>query len=387
MTTTVQPHVSRQKQIAWLQRFVRYPSEWSELMEEEPSVRSFISDCAGPLISELGLKPRYDPMGNLIVEIGRRGSGKHLLLSTYAMTHPGATMVNPFAGELIDRNGKQAIRGRGISEQKAGLVSALAAVHARNERGEIGGALTFVLTTAGETGRHKAIDCVVNNLDRRPEMAVLCVCSSRKVALGNKGRYDIHVKIKGKTSHSSVPWAGIDAIAGAAKLLQELASLDLNVKPHPELGGPTLTPTAIESFPKASHTVQGEVRLTFDLRLLPGVDPDLAYDHVAKAIKLPAPWEVQVVKGPIQYPAEVSRNSDLVRNILAGCSAAGLEQPSFYYSNAALDSGYFTANGCDATMWGPGEVSMAHTSEESVLVDDVSDLADAYLGMINSYLG
>lgn len=387
MTTSIEPQVPRDRLVEWVQRFIRYPSEWSERMEEEPAVLAFIRDCAGPLIEELGLEPRYDSMGNMIVELGRRDSERNLMFATYAMTHPASTMKNPFVGEFIERAGSQAVRGRGVSEQKAGIAAALAAIYARHARGEIDGTLSFILSTAGETGRHNAIECVFENIDRPPALAVTSVGSSGQVALGNKGRYDIHVTVRGRAGHSSMPWASVDAIAGAMKVLEGFAALDLGADEHPELGNPTLTTTSIESFPKASHTVQGEVRMTFDLRVLPGQDPDAAYARVAEAFDLPAPWEAEIDKGALQYPCEVSRDSELVRHILAGHEAAGLDEPAFFYSHAALDSGYFTAKGCEATMWGPGEIDMFHTSEESVLVDDVWDIANAYFGTIESYLG
>ena len=387
MTTSVAPEVSRVRLIEWVQRFIRYPSEWSERMEAAPAVVAFIRECGGSLLDELGFESRYDPMGNLIVELGRRDAERNLMFATYAMTHPASTMENPFAGELVERNGSQAIRGRGVSEQKAGIAAALAAVHARHARGEIDGALSFILCTAGETGRHDAMASVLDHMDRPPALAVIPVGSSRQVALGNKGRYDIHVKIKGRAGHSSMPWASVDAIAGAAKVLKGFAALDLGAEEHPELGKPTLTATSIESFPKASHTVQGEVRMTFDLRVLPGQDPNDAYARVAETLDLPEPWEAEIDKGALQYPCEVSRDSDLISHILAGHAAAGLAEPAFFYSHAALDAGYFTAKGCEATMWGPGEIEMFHTNEESVLVDDVWDIANAYLGMIESYLG
>ena len=44
------------------------------------------------------------------------------------------------------------------------------------------------------------------------------------------------------------------------------------------------TPNAIESFPKATHTIQSECRIMFDRRLLPGDDPKKAVDQMKAAI-------------------------------------------------------------------------------------------------------
>ena len=57
------------------------------------------------------------------------------------------------------------------------------------------------------------------------------------------------------------------------------------------------------------------------------------------------------------------------------------------WSHGALDAGYLAERGCQATMWGPGLVDMWHSEEESISVDAVCNGANAYLGLIASYLG
>ena len=130
-----------------------------------------------------------------------------------------------------------------------------------------------------------------------------------------------------RQSHSARPWAGLNAITGAQQVLERLAAFDVGAAEHPGLGRATLTSTAIESFPKATHTVQNEVRMTFDLRLLPGQDPDERFVLVRDALADVAPWPVEVTKGAFMYPCEVAEDSDLVRHILAGHRAAGLPRP------------------------------------------------------------
>lgn len=385
-TVTIAPEVPRERLVEWTQRFIRCPSAWSELIEEDPAVIGFIADCVGPLVNDLGFVPAIDPTGNMIVELGPADAGRELMFITYAMTHPASSMQDPFKGELIEQDGREFIRGRGVSEQKAGLAAALAAVYAAAQRGTLNGRLTFVLCTAGETGRHRSVEAVAEHLGRMPDAVVVVIGTSGQVSLGNKGRYDIGVTVRGRAGHSSMPWSAVDAIAGATDVFDRFRSLDLGAEAHPQLGEPTLTATSIESFPKASHTIQNEVRLTYDLRILPGQNPDEAYRRVENAFQLPEPWSGDIKKGALQYPCELAQDSDLVRHILAGHNAAGLPAPAFYCSHAALDAGYFARAGAQATMWGPGEIEMYHTDDEIVAVDAVWDVANAYLGTILSYL-
>src|SRR3954466_3639983 len=148
--------------IAWAQKFARYPSQQTALFEQEPEVQGFIGDCVMPLVRELDLPARRDRMGNLLVELGPQNSERSLMLMAYAMTHPAAAMKNPFAGELIDTPAGQAVRGRGICEQKGSLASALAATLAAHRAGALKGRLVFTVSTAGETGRHDAAEAMID---------------------------------------------------------------------------------------------------------------------------------------------------------------------------------------------------------------------------------
>ena len=55
-----------------------------------------------------------------------------------------------------------------------------------------------------------------------------------------------------------------------------------------------LAANAIESFPKATHTIQNECRIMFDRRLLPGDDPAKAIQQMKDAIGHIEPYEVEV---------------------------------------------------------------------------------------------
>ena len=39
----------------WLQRFIRHPSQQTELQEKDPQVVAFIRDSVAPILTELGL--------------------------------------------------------------------------------------------------------------------------------------------------------------------------------------------------------------------------------------------------------------------------------------------------------------------------------------------
>jgi acetylornithine deacetylase len=379
-------YLREQTLVPWLQRLVRYPSEQTDLQEKDPRIASFIKECAAPLLDEIGAQYRYDGMGNLIAQAGPTDTGRSLLFAAYAMTHQAARMVDPFAATVIETARGPAVRGRGVAEQKTALAAALGAFGEAVVRGGLGGRLTLALTTAGETGRHDAVDCVMREIGVDPRYAIICVGTGNRVAVGNKGRVDVEVIVKGRAVHSSVPWDGVNAITGARRVIERLDRLNLGVADHPAFGPATLTATAIDSAPKATHTVPDTVRITFDRRLLPGEDPAAAFAAVSGAVALEKPWEVECRQGPVMYPNEIALDGPLFSHLRAAFAGAGLGAPQPLYCNFALDAGYFGRKGIEAVMLGPGEVDQFHSSEENVLVSDLIGMARVYDRMIEQCL-
>ena len=366
--------------VRWTQDFVRHPSPQTDLFEAEPQVQTFIDEVA-KLVASLGLEGRRDAMGNLIVEVGEGKTDRSLMLMAYAMTHPASAMKDPYDGIIVEREGKRAVRGRGVSEQKGSLAASLAATVAAARKG-ISGRLVFTVSTAGETGRHDAAEAIIKDLGYVPKLGVVVIGTSGKATLGNKGRLDVEITAHGRASHSSTPWEGVNAIEGLRQVLNQLGSVAFEAGNHPGLGQATLTPTYVESMPRATHTVQAKAHLRVDRRLLPGQEPDLALGEIRAALSLPEPWRLDVEPGPFMYPCEISPEGPLVTAIRAGCRKMGVKEPELSWSHGALDAGYLQEIGCEPTMWGPGSIDLWHRDEEYILVDDLVDGARAYLGLI-----
>jgi acetylornithine deacetylase len=279
------------------------------------------------------------------------------------------------------------VRGRGVAEQKTALAALFGALGAALAENRLEGQLIFALTTAGETGRHDAVESVMQMLDEKPASAVVCIGTDNRVAIGNKGRVDFDIVVHGKASHSSAPWNGINAITGAQHVLQQIEALDLGVADHPAFGPATLTPTAIDSSPKATHTVPDAVRMTFDRRLLPGESPEAAYEAIRERVSVDSPWSLSFKRGPVMFPNELALDGSLSKKLRTAFSRAGQRELTSFHCNFALDAGFFSRNGIEAVMLGPGEVDQFHSSEEQVLVADLVHMANVYYQLIRCSVG
>src|SRR5690242_8751258 len=160
-------------QVKRLRRLVNFPSQQTDLQERDPAIRAFVEKCAGPELLQLGLEARYDRMGSMIVEAGPRTSERSVMFIGYAMTHPANRMADPFSAALVETPRGTAVRGRGVAEQKAALAAACSAIGRLVAEGPLPGRLVFALTTAGETGRHDAVECVMESIGEVPRFVVV----------------------------------------------------------------------------------------------------------------------------------------------------------------------------------------------------------------------
>jgi len=210
-----------------LVELVKVPSPQTDKFESEPLLAEFIRNAVEPRLREMGITDiRYDKMNNLIATYGENTSGKSLMLISNAMNQPQSTMVNAYDGDVVD--GAQydlpgdVVLGKGASEQKgtmAAMLHAMETIIASDL--PINGQLVFLCCVSGETGRHDAITSVVEGEGVRADMAILGG-TSLKLTLGNRGRIDTFVKVKGSPGHSSAPDKACNAITGAREIINRL---------------------------------------------------------------------------------------------------------------------------------------------------------------------
>ena len=364
-------------------KLVQHASPQTALLEAEPQVLALICDVVKPELEESGLRPTIDTMGNLVLRIVGREKRDRLMLVGYAMCAAPSTMKNPYSGEIVDggpyKLDRECVWGRGACEQKGSLAAMLAAVKFIGaNKLQIPSDLYFVVSTAGETGKHDSLAFVLDHGNINPDWCI--IDGPPEIQLGNKGRVDVLVTVKGKQAHSSRPWEGVDAIEGAMRVLEKLRSLMPfpEDKAHPELGKVSLTTNAIESFPKATHTIQSECRVMFDRRLLPGDDPANAIEQMKKAIGTIPPFEIEVAARDFMYPSEVTKDAEVVRALEQGVRTMLNHEPRFSYSTAANDTGLFNHRGIQAINYGSRHIQFQHTDHDLVPVQSVIDAAKVF---------
>lgn len=362
---------------------LRAPSPQTPLQEADPQVKKFIADLVAPRLRELTGRPGViDGMGNLLWQSGSPKSAPGLLLMGYAMTFPAAGMKEPFSGGIVDGApfgiAGSCAMGRGACEQKGALAALLgAAAIVSRAHLELRAPLYLSVSLAGETGRHDAAKFILDNPSISATSGIVGLGTMNRICLGNKGRIDVAISVRGKSVHSSMPWDGVNAVDGARRVLDRLDGLALGAA-HAGLGNATLTVTQIKSAPEISHTVPDTCTITLDRRLLPGDDPDRALADIQNALRDLPPWSVEVARGAFMYPSEVGSDCAVAAAMRDASRVLRGNAPELFYSPAALDAGFLNWRGIETVMFGPGDLRFAHTDEEVVPLQEVRDAARLY---------
>ena len=358
-----------------LQDLLRFPSPQTEELEADPQVKKFIAAMVAPRLAQLsGNQGSIDGMGNLIWRHGGSGADG-LLLMAYAMTFPAGSMPQPFSGEIVSGtpfglDGECAL-GRGACEQKGALATMIyAAALVARARVRLRAPLILAVSLAGETGRHDAARFILENDTIGARSAIVGLGTGNRICLGNKGRIDVEIIVRGKSVHSSMPWQGANAVDGFRRVMERLDRLPLR-DAHPGLGSATLTVTHVSSAPEIKHTTPDVCRFTLDRRLLPGEDPDSALRDIQAALEDVTGFAIEASAGAFMYPSEVSANCALAKAIAHATYEIGKRQSETFYSSPALDAGFLNRSGIETVMFGPGDLRLAHTDQDLVSLAEV----------------
>jgi len=389
---TIVDRCAREKEIdQLLLELLRYPSPQTDRLESDPQVKKFIVEIVAPRLAELtGSSGAIDAMGNLIWRLGDASTGGFLLMG-YAMTFPAASMKEPFSGARVDGRAfgvaGQCALGRGACEQKGALAAMIYAtgIVARAQLA-LRAPLILAVSLAGETGRHDAAKFMLENDEISARSAIIGLGTSNQICLGNKGRIDIEITVRGKSAHSSMPWKGVNAVDGFRRVMERLDRVPLGTSRH-GLGNATLTVTQVRSGPDISHTIPDFCRVVLDRRLLPGEDPDAAFRDIQDALNEVAGFTIEATRGAFMYPSEVAKGSALAVTAAAASRELTQKEAEFFYSPAALDAGFLNRNGIETIMFGPGDLRFAHTDQEAVALEEVRDAAKIYAATALQILG
>jgi acetylornithine deacetylase len=273
------------------------------------------------------------------------------------------------------------VYGRGTSDMKVFLAQCVAAA-AQLDLSRLRRPVVFLFTADEEIGclgaarLVPALDALLGGVPR-PALAWIGEPTSWRVLHAHKGVAAFSVSVRGRGGHSSVPSAGVNAIAVAAQAMARVGELQAELRRRPRAEYRAVFPDAPYTTLNfgtvqggtATNVIAEQCSFTVSYRPLPDEDPSWVQREVKQRLAAHAfrDWGSEL-------EAELSVSDVLVAPGLLSPTGTPLEQalrerlPPSAPGGAPFctDGGRFTSAGIASLICGPGDLEQAHQPDESV---------------------
>ena len=351
-------------------------------------------DCArhiGGLLEAAGFAVKYhefaDARTSVIATIGGNQEKPPICFTGHIDIVPlgmAAWSRDPFAGETDgDR-----LYGRGSTDMKSGIAAfVIAAIklapHLKNSPG-----ITLVLTASEEVGCEGAKYLVQEKLLDRAGAIVVAEPTANYPYIGHKGLIWVEIETKGKTAHASMPEKGENAILKMGKVIDGLDPFDwqhhCGVDCHHVMGKPTMNIATVHGGLN-TNSVPDSVKLTVDMRTVPGID-HVHLCHSIEALIGPLGTLRRIVETPPLY----SEPDEWIESVfeVATPFIDGRPMPKtimFSTDGADLKKGY--GGTIPTVIIGPGEPDLAHQTDEWCSIARVDQSVEIFERLMREWNG
>jgi succinyl-diaminopimelate desuccinylase len=316
---------------------------------------------------------------NLIVRVRGSAGGPRMLWEGHLDTVQVANMRAPFTPRV--ENGR--LYGRGAVDDGASVAAFLLAMRAlaafpppgdvdfvvaMDEEFNLRGVLrhlargeTYALGVAGEP----------------TDLAVVRAC---------KGTVRWFVELRGRSAHTSKPHEGVSALTAGCILISAYEKeMERRTDVHPLLGPATLTCTAFDSG-EGPNTVPSKARLRFDYRYLPsesGMAVHRDFKVIAESLEVRIPGLGVRVEPPFidSSAMDVAEDAAIVAHMRAVCADRGLPNTPIGVPYGSDATKMVNDGSIPTIVFGPGNISQAHSIDEYVEIDQVTVAAEMLVAL------
>ena len=355
-------------------------------------------DCAhylGKLLQDAGFEVTYHEFSptrtSVIACIGGKQEKPPICFTGHIDIVPlgaAAWTRDPFAGETDgDR-----LYGRGSTDMKGGIAAfVMAAIqlapHLKNAPG-----LTLVLTASEEVGCEGAKYLVEQKLLDRAGAIVVAEPTANVPYIGHKGLLWVEIETRGKTAHASMPEQGDNAILKMNKVVDALEHFSWKhywgVDCHHVMGKPTMNIATIHGGLN-TNSVPDSVKLTVDIRTVPGID----HAHLCRSLETligPTAHLRKIVETPPLY-SEHDEWIESVYDASAPLLGAKPDAKTIMFSTdgADLKRGYeaSTSLPVPTVILGPGEPTLAHQTDEWCSINKLDQSVEVFVRLMREWNG
>jgi succinyl-diaminopimelate desuccinylase len=285
----------------------------------------------------------------------------------------------PFGGVI--RDGR--LHGRGACDMKGGIAAAIEGLRACFDAGvAIPCDVVFHLVADEETGGQWGTEALLKAGRIAADAAVVPEPSELQVCVAERGVLMAEITVTGRAAHGSDPAVGRSAVADAARLVGVLHQAEFGDPPHPLLGAPTCNVGMIDGG-TAPNIVASSCVLRVDRRVLPGVTEQQALAGLNKMMDGAAPD----IERAVEVLAFAAGSELAVDHPFVGVvRAAAQNQPPVRGLYLGTDARFLRNElGIPTVVYGPGSMTVAHSSDEYVALADLAEAARTFARLFTCF--
>ena len=274
------------------------------------------------------------------------------------------------------------IFGRGSADMK-GFIACVLALAPWFASLDLIKPLHIALTFDEEDGFHGA-PILLKDLKEKniqPDAVIIGEPTGLKAIAAHKGCYEYATTIKGLNGHSSEPEKAVNAVQYAARFINRLMELKMEMVSRAPENSPYQPPSTTMSVGtieggQARCIVAEHCKFDWEMRPIQRSDAEYVHEQLAaftnelllemKTIYPEASIETEKVceVDGLEYHAESSALS-LMTELLG--------ESEFDVVSYGTEAGLYQAAGMPAVVWGPGDIEVAHRPDEFVSISDLKD--------------
>ena len=370
-----------------------------------PSVTGNEGDC-GRLLAKIaednGLKVEIQETSapgriNVLITLGADGflAQKHgLMIHGHYDTVPVIDYPDPYDTTVKDN----IMCGRGIVDQKSGLVAGLCAAIAMKRAGKPMKKSLMVACVIDEESEHRGSYALAET-GVQADYAFTTEPTNGNCEFGCKGTAPFKIHVKGRTAHASNPWVGINAIQKSMPILNRLFAMEFPEVDMGEFGIYRGTICVSEMFAGTQYNnVPGDAEIWMDRRMVPGENSRMALEQVKAVIEdakkedpqidatveIARPdWHWDPIRQRGLNPTLTPIDCELYNVLNRASHRAGFPDIKKKFCNGYNDMDFLENDlGIPTLVFGSGDGSMSHTAHEEVDIDEVCKVAEIFCNVI-----
>ncbi len=336
---------------------------------------------------------RFDKMGNTL---GRIGSGQRTIvfdshIDTVGIGDPSQWDFDPFIGKVVDG----VLYARGACDEKNSTPGMIHGMALARDMGWLDGWTAYYFGNMEEWCDGIAPNAFVEVDPRvRPDAVVIGEPTRMRVYRGHKGRIELKVVAKGRSAHAASNHLGDNAVYKLLPVIQGIRDLEPQLGDDPFLGHGKITLSDLRVQTPSLNAVPDEATLFVDRRLTFGESREQAAAQVRALIPSGDLASVRVEElfydepsytgfvFPVDkyFPAwALDEAHPLVQSGQAARMLIGLDNEPTGKWDFSTNGTYWAGKaGIPAIGFGPGDETTAHTTRDSVALDDVVKSTEFY---------